>query len=411
MRSIYLKYFLFLYLLAIATFEYFVRVNQQATYVLFPAVTFIFFYTQQKIDFLAVKIIVPFVIVFMLQTLLYGSPFYWSLTLLVRLITFYFTVKIIGKDFLKIFMNSMKVIAVISLFLYMLQSVGGNSLLLTLSHKFIPLGEIRSNDILRPNLMIYTIDTTKNALNFYRNSGPFWEPGLYVIFLNIALFLNLFITKKIFSKLNMLFVVSIITAFSTTGTIGLILVLSIFGLLNKSLGPMYKLLVVIFLIISVPVISTLPFMSDKIDSQINQSNLSYSRFGAAVVHYHIIKDYPFTGMPWSEETYAKYADNISPNGITEIFVRYGIIVGLIYYILLYRTSAIIMQLLGEKNKGYTLFLVFVILIFGETIGNSPIYWALIFAQIPLAEFLEKYKRFKKLQLLQYYSKQLKASLA
>ena len=41
--------------------------------------------------------------IYILQTFLYGSPFYFAITLAVRFITIYFAVKLIGQDFIKIF--------------------------------------------------------------------------------------------------------------------------------------------------------------------------------------------------------------------------------------------------------------------------------------------------------------------
>jgi len=398
--KLYIKYFLFLYLLAISSFEYSVRVNGEALYLLFPVVTFIFFYFKEKFDWIVLIMIFPFVLAYFLQGIFLGSSIFFSLTLAIRLLTIYFSVKIIGKDFLKIFLNTITLIAALSMLLYIFQNVGGYNLMLSICNKFTTLGldSLVVADFQRPNFIIYTIQIGKNELGLWRNSGPFWEPGLYVVFLNIALFLNLFITKKIINKVNLLIILSIITAFSTAGILALLANFAIFGLVNKSVSLPIRVLVTTLLIASVPLVFSLPFMNDKIEENINRSDLSYSRFGAAIVHFNIVKDYPLTGMPWSEERYAKYADNISPNGLTEIFVRYGIIAGFIYYVLLFRMCTTTMTLFGEKRKGFALFILFLVVLFGQTIGNSAIFWAIIFAQIPLSDFLIKWERFQKLRL-------------
>ena len=61
-----------------------------------------------------------------------------------------------------------------------------------------------------------------------------------------------------------------------------------------------------------------------------------------------------------------------------------------------------MNILGERNKGYALFMILVIVLFSQTQGNTPIYWAFIFSQFPLSDFLLKWKRFKKIRLYNYY---------
>ena len=54
------------------------------------------------------------------------------------------------------------------------------------------------------------------SFDFYRNQGLFWEPGVLQVFLNIFLFLELFIIKK--NKLWVLLAVfTILTTYSTTG--------------------------------------------------------------------------------------------------------------------------------------------------------------------------------------------------
>jgi len=54
------------------------------------------------------------------------------------------------------------------------------------------------------------------GFDFYRNQGLFWEPGVLQVFLNIFLFLELFIIKK--NKLWVLLAVfAILTTYSTTG--------------------------------------------------------------------------------------------------------------------------------------------------------------------------------------------------
>ncbi len=395
-------------MLAFSSFEYFVRARGEAIYLLFPVVTFIFFYSKQKFDFIVLKFILPFVFVFLIQSLFYGSQFSWSITLGIRLITMYFCAKIIGKDFIKIFIETLKVIAIISLVFYVFQYIGPTySFMMSLSNKITSLG-IRSEsinvDVLRPNFIIYVMSVKLEGFNVYRNSGAFWEPGLYVIFLNIAFFLNMFITKKIINKTNLIFIIAILTTFSTNGFIVILMSLALFTSINKSVSLPVKILLFTFLIGVLPAIMALPFMSKKVDDQFNQSDISYSRFGAAVVHYNIVKDYPLTGMPWSEETYLKYADNISPNGITVIFVRYGLIAGIIYYILLFRLCSTIMALFGKRNSGFALFLVLVVSNFGQTTGNSPIYWTFIFSQIPLNTYVIQWGKIQKFKMYNYFLK-------
>lgn len=344
--------------------------------------------------------VLPFFMVYFIQAIFYDVPIHFAFTFAARILIIYLTVKIIGKDFIKIFINSIKFIAIISLGFYALQNINViHGIMIGISENFT---NINSDPTIveKPNFIIYAIQPMDmDRYIFYRNSGPFWEPGLYVVFLNIALFLNMFLEKRIISKTNLIFIINIITAFSTSGFIALILVLFFYVFLSKNLPLGYRIGLVLILTISIPAIASLSFMGEKIESQIDDSDVSYSRFGAAVVHWNIMKDYPITGLPYDEKTYSNYADAISPNGITEIFIRYGIIVGLLFYLLLFVACRVIMKLLGTTNNGFALFFIVVIVLFGETIGTSPIYWAIILSQYTLRNRLLKVIKVKKYQLL------------
>lgn len=385
--KLHIKYSLFIYILAISAFEYFYRVSQPATYLLLPITVILFYNFRLKFDEKVLCIIGPFFSVFLLQTLLFNSSWYYGFTLTVRLLVLYSVAKIIGKDFIIIFINTIKLIAFISIVFYSIEHIPFfQDLMLTISNDFTNLGSIPEITYDKPNFIIYTLQTDYNY-SYIRNAGPFWEPGVFAIFLNIGLFFNLFLKKVFFEITNILFIICIITTFSTTGYIALIANITFFTLANKKIDSYFRIILILFLILSIPAISSLPFMKEKVNSQIEESDISYSRFGAAVVHWNIIKDYPLTGLPYDETTYSKYADSISPNGITEIFLRYGLIVGLLYYFFLFRATNFLMQLIGYKGKGYMLFLLLILLIFSQTMGNRPIYLLMLF--LPLIGYFKK----------------------
>lgn len=75
------------------------------------------------------------------------------------------------------------------------------------------------------NLFIY-IDTTR----YTRNTGMFWEPGAYQTFLNIALLFEI-LKNKFNAKKVIIFIITILTTYSTTGYLALLLIVCIF--INK----------------------------------------------------------------------------------------------------------------------------------------------------------------------------------
>jgi hypothetical protein len=391
----FIKYFLFLYLLAISGFEFFFRATSEAIYILFPIVSFLFIFSNRKFNVLFFKIISVFLFVFLLQSILFNSPYYLSITLLVRLLTVYFSISIIGKDFFLIFRKTIKLIAIISLIFYFLQYFNSfYNLFISLSENFTNLNSNLEDVKNRPNIIIYSIQELEKfkISSFYRNCGPFFEPGIFVVFLNIALSLNLISNKIILTKENFILIIATLTTFSTNGYIVIVLNLVFFMFYNRNFE--YRVFSIIAFCALIPILINSSQVGGKIKLQIDDSNVSYSRFGAAVVHWNIVKDFPITGLPFekNKKTYSKYADDISPNGITEIFLLYGIIGGIFYYYWLFRAAVSICKLVKREKKATWLFIIFVVVLFSQTQANQPIFWAIIFSQIPLSVYLEKKNR-------------------
>lgn len=68
---------------------------------------------------------------------------------------------------------------------------------------------------------LYKMWMGQNIRSFSRNSGPFWEPGIFQIYINIALYFALFFFKNKAGKTPwvhiVVFCITILTTISTTG--------------------------------------------------------------------------------------------------------------------------------------------------------------------------------------------------
>jgi len=103
------------------------------------------------------------------------------------------------------------------------------------------------------NLFFYTTERgiiTLFGLEFCRNQGLFWEPGVLQVFLNIFFFLDAFIFKKSRFML-VLAAVTIVTTYSTTG-IALLLLQSLVYILKELKNN--KWLVSLFIFFTIPVV-------------------------------------------------------------------------------------------------------------------------------------------------------------
>jgi len=168
--------------------------------------------------------------------------------------------------------------------------------------------------------------------SFIRNTGLFWEGGAYQYFLNLALVLSLYVKKNsFFSFPNWIFVISILTTFSTIGYLIMVIVLAS-TVMGKSSKRMFfvKTLIIIPLILSVlfsPVIFNKLFDTDSRE----YVGSTQRRILDTVVDYSIIKDYPALGIGLgNQEIWQSYSDQLSggtssSNGLTNYVAKIGLL--------------------------------------------------------------------------------------
>ena len=144
------------------------------------------------------------------------------------------------------------------------------------------------------NFFFYTTERgiiTLFGLEFCRNQGLFWEPGVLQVFLNLFFFLNAFIFKKNRFMLA-LTAVAIVTTYSTTG-IALLLLQSLVYILKEMKNN--KLLVLIFLFFTIPVIMIFNLnVEEKVQGD-KQASFQKRLFDLTQPFF-IAVEYPLTGI-------------------------------------------------------------------------------------------------------------------
>lgn len=224
------------------------------------------------------------------------------------------------------------------------------------------------------------LKTSTEYTTFIRNCGPFYEPGLFASYLSIALVLNFCKNHKLFQKNNIILIIAILSTASSAGYISLALIIlySIFYEENK-----YTKIFMIFLFILLwKPISELDFMSNKIMNNYEGSlETSSSRFGAILYHSEKIIESPFIGFAGGAlptTNFDRFMDTknleriVSPNGLSYVFVFWGIPCAILFYIFLYKG---IRKYIGiEKSKGEIFFIFIVILssAFSQTITTEAL---------------------------------------
>jgi hypothetical protein len=293
--------------------------------------------------------------------------------------------RIIADNFTKLFIGTMSVISAVSLAFYFFIIISPEfyRFLLDIGSGIDRLGFEVDSEVFwtNPNVTLIVFNVPLNEDAIFRNSGPFWEPGLYSAFLNIAFALNTSIRRKLFSKSNLLLFITSVTTFSTTSFICLfVVVFYYFAVIDKNIRNIYILLLVSF--IAYYVYNT-EFVGGKINIDIEKIDKSYSRFGAMVLHYEMIKQSPILGYGLTVDNAQAMMINavqVSPNGISNLIRVYGIPISLLLYYLLFKTSVV---LSGPRNKigALLLFFVFITVAFSQDVTTRHFYYVLYFMSL------------------------------
>ncbi|MEG0775048.1 O-antigen ligase family protein [Clostridium sp.] len=204
------------------------------------------------------------------------------------------------KQFTIIFVNIITFIAVISLIFMLL-----NDIIRPYINSFKTVEGISAS---YKNLYIYLYP----LYTPYRNTGIFWEPGAYQVFLNLALCFVLLLKehKRVFLKISVL-VLTILSTSSTTGYILMILILITFILSRKKNNK--NILLVIIISISLIYVLSSKTIIDNISTKLmfngieNASTLQ--RFYATRADRDIMLMKPLTGIGFSN-----YMNTVVTNG-------------------------------------------------------------------------------------------------
>lgn len=385
-QSIYnfFDYFLLAAIIALTGFEFFFRDNTILYFAIGPISFILFVLKGGKISPKLLSMLGLLLLLFLLQSLTFNLPYNIAFTGTLRFFIYFSICHVIGLRFNTIYINIMYCICLSSLFLFTLTSISAifYDLLLAASKNITSLGinDETYENWANPsqNIIIYVIP----LLNTMRNCGPFWEPGMFAIFINIALAINLITNKRVLEKKNITFLIASISTLSTTSLLATFIIISYHFLFSVK----YKysmLFIMIMPFIAIPLFNS-EYVGGKIDTNIETMDSSYSRFGAILVHYNEVLKSPFIGHGANvnksiDSELGKYELNISPNGLSNIIRVYGIPFSILFYILLFKASIIISKISGSANKrdATLLFIVILTIAFSQDVTTRHFYYLLI----------------------------------
>lgn len=288
-----------------------------------------------------------------------------------------------GKRFADLYIKIVCLLSVISLLFWCIDFIPqGHSFLLDIGEKLPQLGwenmrATREGSTANRSysLYLYTVYFIDN-LSIPQNTGPFWEHGIFCIYLVIAFYLNAIRENKIFTKYNIIFITTIITSFSSSGYVVLIIAMA-FIILQRGGLTFRKIILLSLLLVGTNYISSLDFMSEKITENAMSTQES-SRFFAMVYHWQQIVKSPFIGYgPYLNRVFSNLV--MSPNGWTQLLRIWGIPFSVYLLIAFYRGIG---NFFRDNRNSFLIRLGFFVIVmtavFPQTLSVSYFYFFLFF---------------------------------
>jgi len=238
-----------------------------------------------------------------------------------------------------------------------------------------------------------------------RNTSIFREPGVFMIYLFVCILFELFYAMKPNMKHVAVYIITIITTFSTAAILILFFVIAGYLLRSKSKGHVkYKaiFLIAAFIIISIFIFN--PDVSSRIFSKLNVDHASYgsfiSRAASVIVNYDIFLANPVFGSGLSNygnlfTSFSIYhyglplkADGQSSNSFMSIFATYGFIYGSIIIIAFISLTK---SFTDKKLMRIILFLSLLLMFSNEDMRYSLLFNVLLFLGLKVTPKLVQHK--------------------
>lgn len=402
MKSKYLTDYILLGLvLALTGFEVIYRASFLIQSVLLFCIFVYFFWTNKKFNPDFFLILIPFIIPFVLQGLRFNLlPLALNniLALVIDFLFCYLVLESIKTRFHITFVNFLYFLAVFSLIFYPTQFFPPIESLIknTIGSIITPFGTgdfpagYRSTTLIFFNYQ-HTYGQEIITAAFPRNCGAFWEPGLFAVFLNLALLTNIFVNNTLLmSKKNLVLIITIVTTLSTTGYIVLFLIIISTFIFQKNVAKIILSipLIVIIIYVSYTYVWELEFMAGKIDKNMGvASDDRESRFGAFIYHFDELREFPFGGVSMDrvqEQAKAFIEDKVtSANGISLVFFNNGYIIGILFYVLFYLglRKWLLYNNISNKLLHFWFFFIFILLAFSQDVTGRLFYKMILFLTI------------------------------
>ena len=316
-----------------------------------------------------------FIVLFCAQYLYFGVYNFDKLILvMIQISTAYLIIILLAEEFWELYVKTLFVICLVSLLFYLLCFIPSVENLL-MNMAFVHPNSTLSGRPLR-NLVVYNFNFGGVEDLYKRNSGPFWEPGAFAGYILIAVYANFFILRQRMGRLY-LFVITLISTFSTMGLFALIFL--IWAKFGRKLS--LKQISVIVGIIGVLLLVPREMTFDKVAKKMELTTGKYqtkTRFASAYLDIVDLMKYPLLGRGFVNES--RYDGLVEYNnrncGVTDQLVRLGIPVGVIFFYLFYRVFKVDSINSPHVSRGLIGLILLLIIGFSEMYFRFLFFWVL-----------------------------------
>lgn len=311
--------------------------------IMFFFMLLLFVFNRHKFDKKLLALVTITTVLITLQGIFWGFNLFTLFTYIaIVVVTPYFLHRIIGVKVFVCLVNIIYFFSITSLILWALQNFNSrfDDYLYNLMHVFFEY----SFDLWPRSLIFYTVSLSKVELAnvlVYRNSGIFHEPGAYALWLILAMGINTIISERIVNKKNIVFVVALVTTFSTAGYVQLFVLLMYF-ILKLRVNVISKVIVLVAAsVFSYQIYTSASFLENKIEQHYQEQSslqlegsITSGRFVRIMKIFSVIEQSPFFGRgiitaSAVKDVYSQF--HMSGTGSLKVIGNFGVIFGFLFF--------------------------------------------------------------------------------
>jgi len=238
------------------------------------------------------------------------------------------------------------------------------------------------------SLFIYTLNQNTTSLLEQRNCGFVFEPGYFSFFINGGVLLTLINTGFSNIKKIVIYILALITTFSTTGLITAFLVFTFYFVNNRKINffwfiPVLAVFLVVFFNVSFGYQKVTDLFYNRRDVvDLQNKATQFKSYGVSMGRFTGL-DY-FARETWNKSPFFglsilgwKHEDNIGvANGIAHVIRNFGFF-GLILIIIGVLNTSKVFAKLYDMKFSFLFFLYVLVSLFAFPFSNLTVFWAFV----------------------------------